>query len=111
MSNIEVKVNYFSDNPRIADSRSSIVVLDESNNGLAFEAMQRGGLFFWGNHDNMIDYMMSAFELEPDMRERLKSRENFDRNGSDALETLQGYAVEVRGVLDRIYTCWGNRAS
>ena len=47
MSSLDIKINYF-------PSRSSILVLDESDSGLVIEALQKGGLFFWEEPENVM---------------------------------------------------------
>ena len=46
MSSLDIKINYFR-------SRNSILILDESDSGLVFEALQKGGLFFWEDPENV----------------------------------------------------------
>eukprot|EP00944_MAST-04C_sp_MAST-4C-sp1_P015987 g15987.t1 len=101
MSSLDIKINYF-------PSRSSILVLDESDSGLVIEALQKGGLFFWEEPENV----MAGFGLENgDITERLQGRENFDAHASDALETIQRRHEDVKQYLLGLFQCWSVRPS
>ena len=82
--------------------------MDESDSGLVIEALQKGGLFFWEEPENV----MAGFGLENgDMTERLQGRENFDAHASDALETIQSRHEDVKQCLLGLFRCWSVRPS